>query len=293
MELPARIQQDMDDISAQHEISRGGTPSQVTAATAISYLAEQDETKLSATIASVEEAFQKLGTHILKYVIQFWNTERLVKVVGTDGAFEAAHWQANDLRGNTDLRVEAGSALPQSKAAKQAFVMDLLKLGVIPPERAFEMLDIGGMEKIYEEYLVDKRQVQRENLKLAAIAKDPALLEQIMPKPVPDPLTGMPQMDPETQMPVLQPPPLILPPNSWDNHQVHIMLHNQFRKSQGFELLPDPVKEQFEQHVVMHEYIMMSQMMRQPVSGIPGQPVGNPDTMNQGQPEQAQQEGEF
>jgi hypothetical protein len=282
---------DMDDISAQHEISRGGTPSQVTAATAISYLQEQDDSKLSATISSVEEAFQKLGVHILNLVVQFWNTERMVRVVGLDNAFEAEHWSANDLRGNTDLRVESGSALPQSKAAKQAFVMDLLKLGIIPPERALEMLDIGGIEKIYEEYLIDKRQVQRENLKLAALAKDQQALQQAMPRPVMDPATGQPQIDPATGQPVLEPPPLLLEPNSWDNHQVHIMLHNQYRKSQQFELLPPPIKAQFEQHVMIHEYMMMTGM-RQPALGIPGQPVGDGAMVEEEQPEQGPPQGE-
>ncbi|HET7713271.1 MAG TPA: hypothetical protein VFK94_02235, partial [Patescibacteria group bacterium] len=289
MDMLNVLQSDMDDLSAQHEISRGGTPSQVTAATAISYLQEQDETKLSATISSVEEAFQKLGQHILKYVTQFWTTERMVRVVGKDGAFEAAHWQANDLRGNTDLRVESGSALPQSKAAKQAFVMDLFKLGAFPPEQLLELLDIGGLDKIYEDYLIDKRQVQRENLKLAAIAKDPMLMEQITPKPVLDPMTGFPAIDPATGQPVLQPAPLLIQPNSYDNHQIHLALHNQFRKGQTFELLPDLVKAQFEQHVMLHEYMLQASMMRQPVNGIPGQPVGNPAMLEQANPAQPDQ----
>lgn len=290
LELLKYLQQDMDDLSAQHEISRGGTPSQVTAATAISYLAEQDETKLSATIQSMEELVEKLGRHILKYVAQFWNTERLVKVVGTDGAFEVGHWQANDLNGNTDLRVEAGSALPQSKAAKQAFVMDLLKMGIIPAERGLEMLDMGGIEKVLEDYLIDKRQVQRENLKLAAMAKDPAMLQQLQPQPMVDPMTGQPKMDPATGQPLMQPPPLVIQPNSYDNHQVHLMLHNQYRKTQAFELLPEEVQAQFESHVMMHEYMLQAQLMRQPANGIPGQPVGNAVTMD---PEaQAQAQGE-
>lgn len=243
-----RLQQDMDDISGQHEITRGNTPAQVTAATAISYLQEQDDTKLAYAVSSIEDVLQDLGRHYLKYVTQFWNSERLVRVVGRDGAFEANHWAGSSLKGNTDIRVQAGSALPQSKAAKQAFVMDLLKLGVIPPEQALDILDIGGIEKVYEDYLVDKRQAERENLKMASL--DPMLAVKLVSPPM-DPATGQPQMDPTTQQPV-QPPP-VMPANTWDSHQAHIMVHNRFRKTQQFELLADPIKAIFEQHVMLHQ----------------------------------------
>lgn len=259
-----RLVAEMDDLSGQHEISRGNTPPQVTAATAISYLQEQDDTKLAYAVSSVEEALEKLGKMYLKYVTQYWTSSRLVRVVGRDGAFEAAHWSKNDLRGNVDIRVQAGSALPKSKAARQAFVLDLLKMGVIPPEQALEFLDLGGSEKIYEDYLVDKRQAERENLKMASIEPDVAL--QLIAPPV-DETTGMPKIDPMTGE-VATPQP-VLPPNSWDNHQAHIALHNKFRKSQQFELLPLAVKQIFEQHVVLHQLALMGTTPLMP-NGMPG-----------------------
>jgi hypothetical protein len=244
METMNRILQDMDDISGQHEISRGNTPSQVTAATAISYLQEQDDSKLAYAITSVERAIQQMGRHCLKYVEQFWDMPRTVKVVGSDGAFEAQSWLSSSLKGNTDLRVEAGSALPQSKAARQAFVMDLLKLGILPPETGLDMLDIGGIEKILENYLTDKRQAERENLKMAQV--DPQLAIQLFSEPnfEEDPVTGLP---------VEQEREPILPANTWDNHQAHIEHHNKFRKTQQFEMLPKATKRIFEEHVLQHQ----------------------------------------
>ncbi len=133
----------------------------------MSYLQEQNDSKLSDTISSLEEAIEKLGRHILSHVSQYWTTERTVRIVGADGSFDAQVYKNSSIGGNLDVRVEAGSALPQSKAAKQAFVMDLIKMGVVPPEKALEMLDLGGMERVYEDYLIDVRQAQRENMKLA------------------------------------------------------------------------------------------------------------------------------
>lgn len=272
-----RLQNDMDDISGQHEITRGNTPSQVTAATAISYLQEQDDSKLAYQIAGVEHAISKLGTHYLKMVARYWDTPRLVRTVGRDGLFEAQMWQGNDLRGNTDVQVLAGSALPHSRAAKQAFVMDLMKLGLVPPEQGLEMLDIGNMEKILEDYLIDKRQAQRENLKMAQA--DPQALEEYFNNPQVDPMSGQP-MPP-------QPP---LPPNSYDNHQVHIHLHNQFRKSQAFEILPEPLKIAFELHVQAHQAALMYNSQYIDSSGNSGHEVP-PDGNVEGQ-EQSEEEGQ-
>lgn len=242
-----RITADIDDISGQHEISRGGTPSQVTAATAISYLQEQDDSKLAYAITSIERAVQRLGRHVLKYVEQYWDTPRTVRVVGRDGAFEAQQWLNSSLRGNTDVRVEAGSALPRSKAARQAFVMDLLKLGIIPPEQGLDLLDIGGIEKVYENYLVDKRAAERENLKMSSI--NPEVAIQIMSQPEQ-------QVDPNTGQIISTPKQPIMPTNSWDNHQAHIEFHNRFRKTQQFELLPEVIQAVFEDHVQQHLQVL-------------------------------------
>jgi hypothetical protein len=226
-----QLQEDIDDISGQHDISRGKNPSQVTAATALSFLQEQDDTKLSDAITSLEECVEKLGKHILAHVSQYWTTERTVQIMGADGSFDAQVYKGASLGGNLDVRVEAGSALPQSKAAKQAFVMDLIKLFPQYADKGLELLEIGGIERIYEEYLTDKRQAQRENIKMAA-GED-------------------------------------VEPNDWDNHQVHIDIHNTFRKSQEYESLDDEIKTKFQMHCDLH-YVASGQKAAPGMALMPG-----------------------
>lgn len=234
-----RLQMDFDDISGQHEISRGGAPSQVTAATAISFLQEQDDTKLSPTVSSIERAVGKIGRHILVYAADFWTQERLIRVMGDDGSFDAKMYKGADIHGNTDVIVEAGSGLPTSKAAKQAFIMDLLKLGAIPPDKAIQVLDIGGIEKIYQDYLLDRRQAQRENLVMTKLNANTVLAAQ--------------QQGTVTGAEV----------HSWDNDQLHIMVHNDFRKGQQFESLDPAVQQVFEAHVQAHEQRIQQQQQQQ------------------------------
>jgi hypothetical protein len=288
-----RLSSDFDDISGQHEITRGNTPSQVTSGTAINFLQEQDDSKLAYQAAGIEHAIQKLGTHYLKYVQKFWNDERLIRIVGSDGTFEAKHWKGDSLRGNTDVRVQTGSALPFSKAARTAMLTEFMQNGWVDPNTGMEMLEMNGYEKIIEDFLVDKRQAQRENMKMSEI--DPALLEQILSPPVgpdgqpimgPDPKGGekLIPYDPMTGKPHQPQPPF--PVNSWDNHQAHEHYHNQYRKTQQYELLPEPVKQAFELHVQAHQMAMSLQTL-----GAGGIPVGQSDQMMQGDPNDPANQG--
>jgi hypothetical protein len=211
-----RIQKDMDDISFQHEISKGDAPGGVEAATAIAYLQEEDDTALSYTISSLEEGTEKMGRHFLGLAKQYWSAERTVKVTGDSGTWESYMFGSGSL--STDLRIQAGSATPRSKAAKQAYIMELGKLGWIPPDKALRYLDMAETSRMYDEMQVDIRQAQRENMKMAK---------------------GLP-----------------VTVNTWDEHAVHIYEHNLYRKKQSFEKLPPELKAQFEAHVKMHQMVM-------------------------------------
>jgi hypothetical protein len=263
-----RLMADMDDIAGTTEMSRGQNPSQVTAYSALSYLQDQSETKLSASVASVEEFVEKIARLYLKYVVYYWDMPRTVKAVGKDKMIEVSAWKGSDLKGNTDIRVEAGSAIPLGKQPRQTFLLDLFKLGALPPESLLELLEMRDLEDAQSEFLLDKQQVQRENILLMNIAAE--LPPEIM-QPITDPMTGQ-QLPPQI--------PQIFLPHSYDNHEAHIAYHNNFRKTQEFEQAPDVVKQLFEHHVMMHQQALMGV---NPAMGGPA--VGGPEAGMQGQEE--------
>jgi hypothetical protein len=249
-----RILNDWNDLAGQHEITHGQVPPGVTAATAISYLQERDESKLSPTFDSLEEGIEKVAQLALQYVNEFWDMPRIVRITGPDGSFDAQAFKGSDLENNIDIRIESGSALPISKAAKQALIMDLMKMGFIDPNKGLEVMDMGGINKLYEQLQVDQRQVQRENLRMSKIT--PQLLQQYQMQnlQMQQQADAQGQPSPFGQDPMGQPlmPPLMIPVNSWDNHQAHIEYHNKFRKGQSFELLGPETKALFEAHVQQH-----------------------------------------
>jgi len=302
MEEIERLLLDFEDISGQHQVSKGQVPPGVTAATAISFLQEQDESMLSVTFDEIEDGFEKIGYQTLCYVKQYWDTPRTVRAVGKDQQFNVRSFAGADLRDNTDIRVEAGSSLPTSKSAKQALLMDLMAQGFIPPEKGLELMEVGGVQRLYEEIQTDSAQATRENMRMSAateqmideyygtfVEKDP-LTEQPLVDPVTgtpkliDPNSGEPLVDPMTGEPM--PPPLIVPVNSYDNHEIHIQVHNNFRKSQEFEELPQSTKDLFEEHVNQH---MMSLGMPPGTPMPQGLMMMSPEGQEQAPPEEGNQ----
>lgn len=267
-----RLTIDFDDISGQHEIARGGTPNAaISSGTAISFLQEQDDLKLGYQVASIEKCMEAIGTQVLLYISTYWTQERIIRITGKDNAFESMVWKGSSLRGNHDVKIQTGSALPYSKAAKTAMITEFMQNGWLPPEIGMDILNMGGFDKALNEILVDKRQVQRENLKLAKMD-----LEAIIPmiKPPEDPNTGEPLIDEETGQPMNLDgspwtPQSPLPVNSWDNHEVHIQLHNNYRKTQDFEMLDDYHKEAFELHVQTHQMAIQGAPMEGQMGPLP------------------------
>jgi hypothetical protein len=157
---------------------------------------------------------------------------------------------------------------------------------VLPPDIGLKVLEFGGMRQIYEQLKVDDRQARRENLKMRNLTEQniQAFIQQANiqlwednkdnPFIQPDatgqlwdhsvqqqmaeqqgiPSEGQFAEDPNNPLPPPEPvnPPLIVPVNTWDNHAIHIQVHNDYRKSQSFEALAPDIKTLFEQHVQGH-----------------------------------------
>jgi hypothetical protein len=214
---------DMDDVASQYEISQGRTPPGVEAASAIAYLQEENDTVLYHTVASIEQAVEEAGVQALALAWQFWDEPRTIRIVSINNAYESKKFKSSDLGGILDFRVEAGSMAPRSRAAKQAFIVELMKDGVIPAQLALKYLQMNETNRLYQEMQQDARQAQRENLRLS---------------------DGM-----------------VFEPNPWDNHLAHLAEHESYMKTQEFENLPDTVRAGFLAHWNATRMALMNQSM--------------------------------
>lgn len=94
-------------------------------------------------------------------------------------------------------------------------------------------------------------------------APDPAIEQQAAdiasmpadPLPQPDPLGNMVSpMPTET--------PCIIPVNSWDDHAVHIEIHNLWRKSPSYRFVSPAIRAEVEKHVRLHEMALAGNIQK-------------------------------
>ena len=275
-----RVLTDFEDVSGQHEVSRGSAPAGITAGTALAYLGERDDAYLTPQFQGIEEGFERVAKQTLVLFQEYVDIKRKVRVVGLDGAYDTLLLNGADIAHGTDVRVEKGSSVGQSQAAKQAQVMDLVSLGIIPPDQALKMLELGGPQKILDIISAAERKAQRENMRMKAFKDNPQALQQANDQFIQQAVhaaqaSGMDPNDPQVQQLIEQSMPPAIPVDDFDIHEVHIETHNRFRMSQEYETLPQEVKDEFERHVAEHQkmggQMMQAQLMAQMPPGIAAQ----------------------
>lgn len=217
-----RIEQSIREISGQHEVTSGAVPAGVTAASAINLLQEADDTRLGPDIADMEQALAGAGQRLVHLMARYYTDQRVVRIAGDDGRWEFVTYRKGMLPDDQGIDVQAGSGLPQSKAAKQAAIQEVLNMlvqsGVRLSERDLRQVlqeyEIGGLEKFFATVGEDEREIARENQTLAS---------------------GEP-----------------LDINEWDDDDAHLKGHNAFRKTASYRELPDPARTAVDEHCALH-----------------------------------------
>jgi hypothetical protein len=276
-----QLQSDFEDISGQHQVSRGESGS-VTAATAINYLQERDDAYLTTVFSAMEAAVEKVAKQSLSLFVQYVDQPRIIKVTGDDGSFDAKVLSGADVASGTDIRIESGSALPTSKSARQALITDWMKMGFINPQDGLSILDMGMLKRYYNVIKLDENQASRENLMMKRL--DEQQIQQFQAQWEQGAAQGqidktVPGAVDANGQPIGLAIPAVVPVHEYDNHAVHIEVHNRFRKSQAFEMMPDAVKAEFQKHVSMHETALQAKLAQQAMlsQGAPeGAPQGGP-----------------
>jgi hypothetical protein len=271
--LPAQLRAIMEDISGQHDVSRGESPTSGASATMIAYLGERDDSYLSEVFKGIEAAVETCARQFLSLAVQYWDEPRLVKIVGNEAGQDAKMLKGADIGSGTDIRVEAGSALPISKAARIALITEWMKLGFITVDQGFKALQMGMVDQLLNTIRQDEAQAQRENIRMKDI--DPVQLQMHQLEAQMNAL--QPQIDPMTGQPAQQPP--LFPVNEFDNHAVHMEVHGRFMKSQSYETMAPEQQEVYLEHWRAHRAMVQQQAMQQVLGGMPpegGSPTAEP-----------------
>jgi hypothetical protein len=274
---------DWEDMSGQHQVSKGNAPSGVTAATAINFLQERDDSFMASVYDSIEQATEEAASQSLQLAVQYWDEPRMIKATGMDQSFSVLFLKGADIKSGTDIRIDQGTALPTSQAAMRAFVTDLMNRGMIPADKGLEMLDLPNMRAYYQLVKVDENQAKRENMRMANLPVEEVQMAMQQAQQMKQQYLDTHGVDENTarQDPVVSQlldkfdRPLF-PVNDYDNDDTHIFIHQNFQKSQRYENLDQSIKDQFEKHVQAHKDKQATAQLTQLMQGgsAGGQPPG-------------------
>lgn len=236
-------------ISGQGETSQGQVPAGARSGVAIAYLQEADDTRLGPTVQEYEETIERFSSQLLAVIAQYYTIKRTISLYRRNAEPEVFDFEGSMLAGNTQVVVQAGSALPRSKAAKQQFILDLWDRRIEQdPRKVRQYLELAEGEA--DEWEIDLQQAERENKRML-MGERPSILE-------------------------------------WYNHPAHHYEHRRFMKTQDFENLPPEIQRIFMDHDAIHTLFEKRQQMEMAaqqamMAGGPGAPPPDPNAMGGGE----------
>lgn len=270
--LPAQVYQEREvtkneiaQISGTNEVLQGLRPPGVTTASGLQLLLEQSFNKFAPQIHRWEKFIERGETKKLKLIAHFYREPRpefinKLRALNKDITdVEIVNFIGADLRNNCQVRIEAGSSIPRSNAAKTQQLQELAQSGVLgdlvndplAKQQFLERMGVVGFDVNFEK---DVKRAQWENEML-----DNGNLNGIS---------------------ILE----------FENHQIHKQLHTNRVKEPAFLKMPPDVQQGYLQHIQQHDMYLQQQQLQQAQQqalmqgNLPGQMA--PQMMAKGKPQQ-------
>lgn len=259
--MPPYVFEHLKDVSSRirdqfslTEVTEGSVPPNVEAGIAIDLLQEMATDRIAPTVALMEDALSRGGQIMLTLAQRFYQEPRLMKIKGSSGSIQVKRFSQADIAGNITIHVEAGSGLPRTRAGRQARILKLMEIGVIPPNRAYKYLDLADLKGIDAQMRADEDQAYREHDKIIkGIPLNPEAMQAAMMAVNSgiNPDTGEPLESPEEAMMILE--RAALTPGVADVDIVHSDVHGNYIKSIEFENHSPDVRRRFLTHFQLTE----------------------------------------
>ncbi len=257
---PDRYAWAMSDYAGQHEVSSGGVPGRVEAASAIQLLQETDDSVMQDARHNLDQCIEEAARQRLMLLRQFQRDEITIKVYDKKGQFSGRKLRPSDIKPEQRVVVRSTSGLPQSIAGRRDTVMQLWGNKIIQdPRQALELLQINPEEIDLLSDQADRTKAVRENETIRTVTKQQ--LSQVTEQG--DPI------------------PFLDQPDKYDNHAVHLQIHTQFKLSDEYEALPLEVRDFVDQHMAKHEeyqrYLLGQEALNQQILQGLAPPPPDPD----------------
>lgn len=242
----------LNTVANVHEVSYSQLPQYATRAPASLYsmMLEQENLKIDPMIKRINKALVEEGRFRLRMMEKYYKQERLIKVVGRSNEASIAYFKGSDLKGNTDVKLNIGVNIHQSKVVQQRLLLELKGQGApIDWNKIFKLIGEGDIEEELRGDIADEVRAQREN---QAFISD--------------------QYDKKREDGGVF---LYL----HDNHNLHLDYHTNLAKTEEAQRWPEKKWEALQQHIMEHYQLMATLSNAQALStGAGGQaaPTGQP-----------------
>ena len=175
--------EELKEISGNRDMTQGGTAGGVTAASAIAALQEAGSKLSRDMLKSAYRAFAKECYFIIDLMRQFYDEERVFRIIGETGRSEFVHFSGAALRAQAlpgvggvelgsrepifDIVVSAEKKSTFSRLSQNETAKECYQLGFFAPRNAdaalaaLEMMDFEGIEKVRQRVRQNGTLVQR------------------------------------------------------------------------------------------------------------------------------------
>ncbi len=194
----------------------------VTSATGLQLLIDQDDTRLAVTTESIRRAVKEIGKHILRLTRQFATSERVLRMTGEGKRVELYYFSGSDISSD-DVIFEVENESAVSPAQRRSLIYELYNMGLLADEngkvsdemrqKILDALGFGGLENARGLTSLHTNKAAEENRRL--------LKEEVAA-------------------------------DSYDDDGAHIAEHTRFLLSDEFKSKDQKAKERFERHLRAH-----------------------------------------
>lgn len=182
------IESDIDRVSGISEYQRGGLPEVRRTATEASILQDAANARSADKLALIEEVIREVAIRLVQLAQQFLTGEQVARIVGANGQPVWVTYSPEDIEGQFDFEVEAGSTQPQNETFRR--------------QQAVQMLNT--LAPFMDSGIINPVEMARYALQFGFGIKNP---ERFLAQGVPTPSTAPPgeqppgSVDPNTGMP--------------------------------------------------------------------------------------------
>lgn len=241
---------EIGEIASQPDAVRGASPGQVRGSQGVQALQSAGNEVLGRTFMTQHESVARCGTMYLGLIEAFQSDEQIASVEGEDGKTDTFHFSGADLRGHTNIIIDAESRHVVDRTQREEILFDLARnkaLDLTNPhdKRAvYRALQLRTGERFFDQQLANEDLAEEENAMLMELAE--ALAEA-----GPDAVPAIQSEFPEAR--------------DFHDHETHLDVHNQLRLTREYRQLPPHAQKLVDAHCQMHQNIisMIQQQMMQ------------------------------